>query len=64
MHCTYCGSDQHTTENCPKTWGGSVNKDNIRCAFCGSTEHNIETCPNTFSGRAKRKLIEENVRKV
>jgi hypothetical protein len=26
MRCSYCGSELHTVENCPKTWGGSANR--------------------------------------
>lgn len=44
MRCTYCGSRLHTVENCPKTWGGSVNRQRMRCTYCGSRKHNYPAC--------------------
>ena len=26
LHCTYCGSKQHTATYCPKTYGGEGNR--------------------------------------
>ncbi|SCX30490.1 hypothetical protein DSM25558_4971 [Agrobacterium sp. DSM 25558] len=45
MRCTYCGSNQHNYEYCPKTWGGSTARLHLRCAYCGGQNHNYEACP-------------------
>lgn len=45
MRCSYCGSNQHNYEHCPKTWGGSAARLHLRCAFCGGGNHNYEACP-------------------
>ena len=52
MRCTYCGSLQHSTKNCPKTWGGSANRMHMHCSYCGSKKHNIKGCPKTYAGNA------------
>ena len=44
MWCSYCGSNLHTIENCPKTWGGQSNRNKMRCSYCGSNKHNIGGC--------------------
>jgi hypothetical protein len=44
MWCSYCGCNLHTVENCPKTWGGQGNRNNMRCSYCGSNKHNIGGC--------------------
>ena len=54
MYCSYCGSNKHTIKNCPKTWGGSVNRMHLRCGYCGKVGHSIKACPETFSGSAAR----------
>ncbi len=61
MRCTYCGSHAHTIANCPKTWGGSANRNNMRCDYCGATDHNLSACPKTFSGNAARTWDPESV---
>ena len=61
MRCTYCGSNQHTELNCPKTWGGSVNRLKMYCTYCGSIKHNVPACPKTFSGNADRTWHPEKV---
>lgn len=50
MHCSYCGSDQHPTSHCPKTWGGSSARLHLRCSYCGGRDHNYEACPKTWGG--------------
>jgi hypothetical protein len=30
MRCSYCGSNRHTVENCPKTWSGSSARLHLR----------------------------------
>ncbi len=62
MRCTYCGSTLHTATNCPKTWGGSANRNNMHCTYCGSKEHNVKACPKTFSGNAARKWHPDSVK--
>lgn len=47
MTCTYCGSHQHNTDHCPKTWQGQGNLIARRCAYCGSWLHWIKDCPKT-----------------
>jgi len=54
MYCTYCRSHEHTIKNCPKTWGGSTNRQHMYCTYCASREHNIEACPKTYAGNAAR----------
>ena len=54
MKCTYCGSQCHTTHNCPKTWHGSMNRRDMRCTYCGSQKHNLPACPHTWEGNAQR----------
>lgn len=44
--CTYCGSRLHTQANCPKTWGGSSRRANLRCSYCGQSGHNSNACRN------------------
>lgn len=50
MYCTYCGSRSHTAKNCPKSYGGSVNRFHMRCTYCGGRDHNVDACPKTYSG--------------
>ena len=47
MYCTYCGSRQHETKYCPKTWEGQGNLAKRYCGYCGSKLHNLEECPKT-----------------
>lgn len=54
MRCTFCGSNLHTIKNCPKTWNGSANRNNLHCSYCGSNKHSIKGCPKTFEGSANR----------
>ena len=61
MYCYYCGSNSHTQKNCPHTWHGSENRNNMRCEYCGSREHNIKACPSTASGSMARTYYPGNV---
>lgn len=61
MHCTFCGSGQHTVATCPSTFGGSARRARMRCTYCGSHEHNVPACPSTFSGNAARAWRPETV---
>jgi len=61
MYCSYCGSYAHTIQNCPKTYSGSANRNNMRCTYCGSTQHNVNACPKTFDGNAARAWDPESV---
>ena len=45
MRCTYCGSHQHDTKYCPKTWEGQGNLNARRCDYCGSKAHEYQDCP-------------------
>lgn len=45
QRCTYCGSHEHTVENCPKTWGGQANRNAMRCGYCGGRDHKNTSCP-------------------
>ena len=63
MRCSYCGSELHTFENCPKTWGGSANRVVMHCSYCGSNKHNIKACPKTFAGSSNRAWHENLVAK-
>jgi len=54
MYCSFCGSNKHTIKNCPKTHGGSCNRNNMYCSYCGSQKHDIEGCPKTHAGSAHR----------
>lgn len=63
MRCSYCGSNSHVVENCPKTFGGQINRANMRCDYCGSTNHNVKACPKTFEGNANRKWNENSIEK-
>jgi DNA-directed RNA polymerase subunit RPC12/RpoP len=54
MRCTYCGSQQHSTINCPKTWEGQSNRLAMQCSYCGKTDHNINACLKTWGGNAAR----------
>ena len=62
MYCSYCGSNLHTITNCPKTWGGSSNRNNMRCSYCDGRDHNINACPSTFEGNANRRWNEEKIK--
>lgn len=54
--CSYCGSDEHPLELCPKTWSGSANRRwNLYCSYCGSNKHMVEYCPKTYAGPANRR---------
>ena len=59
MYCTYCGSNFHTVQNCPKTWNGQGNRNKMRCSYCGSRTHNISACPKTWNGNANRSWHED-----
>ena len=50
MRCTYCGSNLHSLQNCPKTCGGQSNRNRMHCTYCGSNKHNLNACPKTHSG--------------
>ena len=50
MYCSYCGSNKHIIDNCPKTYRGQINRRNIHCVYCGSNKHNVTVCPHTFQG--------------
>lgn len=54
MYCTYCGSHEHPTELCPKTWGGSAKRNNLYCTYCGSHSHDTKYCPKTWGGQMNR----------
>jgi len=54
MYCTYCGSNNHPTELCPKTWGGSAKRSNLYCTYCGSHTHDIKYCPKIWGGQMNR----------
>ena len=54
MYCSFCGSKGHNVQLCPKTWGGSAARSQMRCTFCGSRTHNTRACPKTFDGNAAR----------
>lgn len=45
MRCTYCGSQNHPTSHCPKTWDGQGARNTLKCSYCGSDKHNYEACP-------------------
>jgi DNA-directed RNA polymerase subunit RPC12/RpoP len=61
MRCTYCGSEEHTVANCPKTWAGSANRARLRCIYCGATDHDVRACTKTWSGNAARTWSPESV---
>jgi uncharacterized Zn-finger protein len=61
MRCSYCGSALHTLPNCPKTFGGQINRGQMRCSYCGSRNHNIKACPKTWGGSADRAWNEDAV---
>lgn len=61
MHCSFCGSTLHTITNCPKTWGGSMNRRHMKCSYCGSKKHNVDACPRTWGGNAKRAWREHEI---
>lgn len=63
MYCGFCGSNKHEIENCPKTWGGQMNRRFMRCGFCGSRKHNIKACPKTWDGNAARTWHKETIKK-
>ncbi|EBY0127026.1 hypothetical protein D4Y10_23385 [Salmonella enterica subsp. enterica serovar Oranienburg] len=58
-HCTYCGSRLHTYANCPKTWGGSSRRANLRCGYCGQSGHNSNACPHNASSGRRRNLNDD-----
>lgn len=53
-YCTFCGSKEHSTDLCPKTWGGSANSLNLHCSYCGSKLHDTRHCPKTWEGQMNR----------
>ena len=56
MRCTYCGSDEHPYELCPKTWDGNARRTwGLRCGYCGSNKHSTKYCPKTWAGQINRK---------
>lgn len=59
MSCTYCGSRQHTIKNCPKTWAGGSNRQQLRCGYCGEAGHNSMACPHNASASRRRKLNDD-----
>lgn len=61
MHCSFCGSNKHTDENCPKTARGYENRGKMHCSFCGSNQHYEIACPKTHSGSAKRAWSKEKI---
>lgn len=63
MWCSYCGSNAHEADNCPKTSNGSSNRANMRCSYCGSKKHNVNACPKTWEGNAARAWNEDSVKK-
>lgn len=50
MHCSYCGSRQHSTDYCPKTSNGQRNRNALKCSYCGSRKHNRDACPRAWPG--------------
>lgn len=56
MRCTYCGSEAHPMEYCPKTWEGQINRAGLKCSYCGSTKHNRDACPKCWPGPNPVKL--------
>ena len=61
MYCGYCGSHKHAIVNCPKTWGGSVNRAHLRCFYCGGNDHDVVACPKTWMGNAMRAWHPEQI---
>ena len=54
--CTYCGSNEHPYELCPKTRGGSAKRKwRLHCSYCGSNQHDTKYCPKTWGGQSNRK---------
>lgn len=62
MRCSYCGSHLHTVANCPKTWGGQINRRDMRCSYCGARDHNADACPKTWDGNASRARDEDKLK--
>jgi hypothetical protein len=54
QYCTYCGKD-HPRSLCPRTWGGSSARVNLRCSYCGSSKHSATYCLKTAGGAAARR---------
>lgn len=54
-YCTYCGSREHNTDLCPKTWGGQIARAHLYCSYCGSNQHTVKYCPKTWSGPSNRR---------
>lgn len=53
MACTYCGSEAHSVQYCPGTWGGSARRmrgERPRCSYCGESTHNRDACPKAWPG--------------
>lgn len=59
IHCTYCGSKLYSVANCPKTWGGSSRRANLRCGYCGQSGHNSNACPHNASSARRRDLNDD-----
>lgn len=53
-YCTYCGKD-HPVELCPRTYGGSVARNQMRCTYCGATTHTATYCKHTAAGQGNRR---------
>ena len=54
-YCSYCGSKEHNTKFCPKTWDGWGNRQALYCSYCGSNKHTIKYCPHTWDGYGNRR---------
>lgn len=54
MLCTNCGSDKHTTKNCPKTKDGAINRERLHCTICMRRDHNKNACPHSVTGNTTR----------
>ncbi|HCT8595656.1 TPA: hypothetical protein OUA47_000133 [Klebsiella oxytoca] len=49
----------HTVANCPKTWGGSSRRANLRCGYCGQSGHNSSACPRNATAGRRRTLNDD-----
>jgi hypothetical protein len=54
QYCTYCGR-AHPTSLCPRSYGGSSARANLRCNYCGSRQHAATYCLKTAGGAAARR---------
>lgn len=57
MYCSWCGSNSHTIDTCPKL--GRVRK---YCWFCGQYGHSSKHCPRKWGNIKERDL--ERKRKI